>query len=158
MPTPTPTELDRQSRAARASAPAESNVIEAIGGGRTAVGDRRPAAKPWAPAVSPPPAPSAKPAKMGCSGYRIKHGTSDEAIVKAIREHAARSVAETEGSPWIAASSLTDEQLLAIIGWSFIAKTACARVAEHLKQHEELRQPAARSGGPARTTVPRTGA
>ena len=69
---------------------------------------------------------------MGCSGYRIKHGTSDEAIVKAIREQAAKSVAETEGSPWIAASRLTDEQLLGVIGWSVIAKTACAKVAQHL--------------------------
>jgi hypothetical protein len=49
---------------------------------------------------------------MGCSGYRIKYGTSDEAIVNAIREHATKSMAETEGSPWIGASSLTDEQLL----------------------------------------------
>lgn len=107
-------------------------MIEVSGGGRTAVGDRRPAAKPAAPAASPAPAPVAKPAKMGCSGYRIKYGTSDEAIVRAIREHATKSVAETEGSPWIAASSLTDEQLLAVIGWSVIPKTACARVAKHL--------------------------
>jgi hypothetical protein len=107
-------------------------VIEVSGGGRTAVGDRRPAAKPAAPAVSPTPEPAPAPAKMGCSGYRIKYGTSDEAIVKAIREHASKSVAETEGSPWIAASSLTDEQLLAVIGWSVIAKTACARVAQYL--------------------------
>jgi len=71
---------------------------------------------------------------MGCAGYRIKHGTSDEAIVNAIREHAAKSVAETEGSPWIAASRLTDEQLLAVIGWSVLAKTACARVAQHLNE------------------------
>jgi hypothetical protein len=132
MPTPTPAEPAFQSRAARGDGAAESNVIEASGGGRTAVGDRRPASKPWAPAVSPAPAPPTKPATMGCSGYRIKYGTSDEAIVKAIREHAARSVAETEGSLWIAANSLTDDQLLAIIGWSVLAKTACARVAEHL--------------------------
>jgi hypothetical protein len=133
MPIPTPTKPARQSPAARGDAAAESNVIEVSGGGRTAVGDRRPAAKPAAPAASPTPAPAAaKPAQMGCSGYRIKHGTSDEAIVKAIREHAAKSVAETEGSPWIAASSLTDEQLLAVIGWSFLAKTACAKVAQHL--------------------------
>jgi hypothetical protein len=135
MPTPTPTEPAFQPRAARADAPAESNVIEASGGGRTAVGDRRPATKPWAPPVSPAPAPPAKPAKMGCSGYRIKYGTSDEAIVKAIRDHASRNVAETEGSPWIGANSLSDEQLLAIIGWSVLAKTACARVAEHLSSH-----------------------
>ena len=133
MPTPTPTEPALQSRAARGDAATDSNVIEIIGGGRTAVGDRRPAAKPAAPAVSPTPAPAApKPAKIGCSGYRIKYGTSDEAIVKAIREHATKSVAETEGSPWIAASSLTDEQLLAVIGWSVLAKTACAKVAQHL--------------------------
>ena len=133
MPTPTPTKPALQSRAARGDAATGSNVIEIIGGGRTAVGDRRPAAKPAAPAVSPTPAPAApKPAKMGCSGYRIKYGTSDEAIVKAIREHATKSVAETEGSPWIAASSLTDEQLLAVIGWSVLAKTACAKVAQHL--------------------------
>ncbi len=133
MPTPTPTKPALQSRAARGDAATGSNVIEIIGGGRTAVGDRRPAAKPAAPAVSPTPAPAAaKPAKIGCSGYRIKYGTSDEAIVKAIREHATKSVAETEGSPWIAASSLTDEQLLAVIGWSVLAKTACAKVAQHL--------------------------
>jgi hypothetical protein len=133
MPTPTPTEPSLQPRAAPRDVAAESNVIEVSGGGRTAVGDRRPAAKPAVPAVSPAPAPVAeKPAKMGCSGYRIKHGTSDEAIVNAIREHAAKSVAEAEGSPWIAASSLTDEQLLAVIGWSVLAKTACARVAQHL--------------------------
>jgi hypothetical protein len=69
---------------------------------------------------------------MGCSGYRIKYGTSDEAIVEAIREHAAESVAETDGSPWIGASSLTDEQLLAVIGWSVTPQTACARVQAHL--------------------------
>lgn len=133
MLTPTATEPALHSRAARENAAAESKVIEMIGGGRTAVGDRRPAAKPAAQAVSPAPAPvAAKPAAMGCSGYRIKHGTSDEAIVKAIREHAAKSVAETDDSPWINATSLTDEQLLTVIGWSFLAKTACAMVAQHL--------------------------
>jgi hypothetical protein len=131
MPTPTPTESALQSHAAHGDAVAKSNVIE-ISGGRTAAGDRRPAARPAAAAVSPAPEPAPKRAKMGCSGYRIKHGTSDDAIVKAIRRHAAESVAETEGSPWTAASSLTDEQLLAVIGWSFIAETACAKVAQHL--------------------------
>jgi hypothetical protein len=135
MPTPTPTRPALQSRAAAGDAAFDSNVIEISGGGRTAVGDRRPAAKPAALAVSPTLAPAvAKPAKMGCSGYRIKYGTSDEAIVKAIREHATKSVAETEGSPWLAVSSLTDEQLLAVIGWSVLAKTACARVAQHLSE------------------------
>ncbi len=132
MPTPTPTKPALQSRAARGDAATDSDVIEISGGGRTAAGDRRPAPKSAAPTISPTPAPAAKPAKMGCSGYRIKYGTSDEAIVKAIREHATKSVAETEGSPWIAASSLTDEQLLAVIGWSVLAKTACAKVAQHL--------------------------
>ncbi len=133
MPTPTPTKPALQPPAARGDAAAESNVIEISGGGRTAVGDRRPAAKPAAPAIIPTPAlAAAKPAKMGCSGYRIKYGTSDEAIVKAIREHATKSMAETDGSPWVGASSLTDEQLLAVIGWSVIAKTACAKVAQHL--------------------------
>ena len=133
MPTPTPTKPGLQSGEARGDAGTDCNVIEISGGGRTAVGDRRPAAKPATPPVISAPAPAAaKPAKIGCSGYRIKYGTSDEAIVKAIREHAARSVAETEGSPWIAASSLTDEQLLAVIGWSVLAKTACAKVAQHL--------------------------
>jgi hypothetical protein len=131
MPTSTPTKPALEPRAASGDAARDSNVI-ANNGGRTAVGDRRPAAKPATPAASPAPVSVLKPAKMGCSGYRIKHGTSDEAIVKAIREHAARSVAETEGSPWIAASSLTDEQLLAVIGWSVFAKTACAMVAQHL--------------------------
>jgi hypothetical protein len=136
MTTPIPTSAKSalQPRAARVDAAALSDVIEVSGGGRTAVGDRRPAAKPVAPALIPPPGPAAKPAKMGCSGYRVKHGTSDEAIIKAIREHAAECVAETEGSPWIAASSLTDEQLLAVIGWSVIAKTACAKVAQHLSE------------------------
>jgi hypothetical protein len=132
MPAPAPTKPAPQSRGAPGDAVTGSSVIEISGGGRAAVGDRRPAARPAAPAVSPAPAPAAKPARMGCSGYRIKYGTSDEAIVKAIREHAAKAVAETEGSPWIAASNLTDEQLLAVIGWSVIAKTACARVARHL--------------------------
>jgi hypothetical protein len=118
-------------------------VVEIIGGGRTAVGDRRPTAKAVTPAVSPVPvaAPVAKPAPMGCSGYRIKHGTSDQAIIQAIREHAATSVAETDGSPWVAAGSLTDEQLLGIIGWSVFAKTACARVAQHLA--DKAAEPAA---------------
>ena len=121
-----------ESLAVRGAA-ATSNVIEISGGGRTAVGDRRPAVKPAAPPVSPAPTPAApKPAKMGCSGYRIKYGTSDEAIVKAIREHAIQRVAENDGSPWIGASSLTDEQLLAVIGWSITANTACARVHAHL--------------------------
>ena len=133
MPTPTSNELAGQSRAPRRTAAAGSNLIEIIGGGRAAVGDRRPAAKPAAPAVSPlPPPVAAKPAKMGCSGYRIKHGTSDEAMVRAIREHATKILAVTAGSPWIGASSLTDEQLLEVIGWSVIAKTACAKVQAHL--------------------------
>jgi|HubBroStandDraft_2_1064218.scaffolds.fasta_scaffold54281_2 hypothetical protein len=133
MPAPTPAQPALQGRSPYGDAAASSKVIEISGGGRTAVGDRRPAAKLAAPAVSLPPAPPApKPAAMGCSGYRIKYGTSDGAILKAIRDHAARSVAETEGSPWIGASSLTDEQLLAVIGWSVLAKTACARVAKHL--------------------------
>ena len=133
MPTPTPAKPAPHSPAARGAAAATSNVIEISGGGRTAAGDRRPAAKPAAPPVSPTPAPAApKPAKMGCSGYRIKYGTSDEAIVKAIREHATESVAENGGSPWTGASSLTDEQLLAVIGWSVTPKTACARVQAHL--------------------------
>lgn len=132
MPTPTPAKPALQSRAARGDDAAESNVIEISGGGRTAVGDRRPAAKPAAPVPTPAPA-APRPAKMGFSGYRIKCGTSDEAIVKAIREHATKSMAETEGSPWIGASSLTDDQLLAVIGWSVIAKTACAKVAQHLR-------------------------
>jgi hypothetical protein len=133
MPTPTATKRALHSRAARGNAPTESSVIEASSGGRTAVGDRRPAAKPPALAVSPTFAPAeAKPAQMGCSGYRIKHGTSDAAIVKAIREHAAKSAAETEDSPWITATNLTDDQLLAVIGWSVLAKTACAKVAQHL--------------------------
>ena len=133
MPTPTPTKPAPQSPAARGAAAAKSNVIEISGGGRTAVGDRRPGAKPAAPPVSPTPAPAAaKPAKMGCSGYRIKYGTSDEAIVKAIREHANESVAETDGSPWIGASSLSDEQLLAVIAWSVTPKTACAKVQAYL--------------------------
>jgi hypothetical protein len=121
-----------QPGAAPGNAATGSNVIGIIGGGRTAVGDRRPATKPAIPIVAPAPPPVAKYPAMGCSGYRIKHGTSDEAIVKAIREHASKSVAETEGSPWIAASSLTDEQILSVIGWSVFAKTACARVAKHL--------------------------
>ena len=115
------------------SAP-ESRVIDINGGGRITVGDRRPAAKPAVPVVIPPPEPAAKPARMGCSGYRVKYGTSDELIVQAIREHAATSVAESEGSLWAAASSLTDEQLLSVIAWSVTAKTACARVAKHLSE------------------------
>ena len=133
MPTPTPAKPAPQWPAARGAAAATSKVIEISGGGRTAVGDRRPSAKPAAPAVSPTPEPAApKPAKMGCSGYRVKYGTSDEAIVKAIRQHADASVAETDGSPWAGAGSLTDEQLLAVIGWSVTVKTACARVQAHL--------------------------
>jgi hypothetical protein len=133
MPTPTPAEPALQSRAARGDAATQSNVIEISGGGRTAVGDRRPVVKPPAPAVSPTPAPATpKPAKMGCSGYRLKYGTSDAAILEAIREHANKALAETEGSPWIGVSSLTDEQLLAVIGWSVIPKTACAKVAQYL--------------------------
>jgi hypothetical protein len=131
MPTPTPLTPAVRSRYERDDPAVQTNVIAASGGGRTATGDRRPAAKP-APALGPVPAPPVQPAKLGCSGYRIKHGTSDAEILRAIREHAAVSVAETEGSPWIAVSGLTDEQLLAVIGWSFIVETACSKVAEHL--------------------------
>jgi hypothetical protein len=131
MPAPAATMPAFHSAAARGIVPTESNVIE-VSGGRTAVGDRRPAAKTAPPPVSPAPEPAEKPAKMGCSGYRIKHGTSDEAIVKAIREHADKSVAEMEDSSWITVANFTDEQLLAIIGWSVLAKTACDKVAKHL--------------------------
>jgi hypothetical protein len=135
MPAPTTTEPAPPAPAERGNARTESNVIEINGGGRTAVGDRRPAVKTALAANSAPapaaPAPPA-PAKIGCSGYRLRHGTSDEVIVKAIREHADKCVAETEDSPWITAANLTDDQLLAVIGWSFLATTACAKVAQHL--------------------------
>jgi hypothetical protein len=131
IPTPSATMPALYSSEGRGNAATESNVIE-VSGGRTAVGDRRPVAKPAVLPVSPTPAPAAKPAKMGCSGYRLKHGTSDEAIVKAIRDHAERIVADMDDSSWAAVTNLTDEQLLAIIGWSVLAKTACARVAQHL--------------------------
>lgn len=135
MPAASATELTLHSLAAHDDAAVESRVIEMIGGGRSAVGDRRPSGRPAAPAVSPAPVRVVpEPVKMGCSGYRIKHGTSDEAIVKAIREHAAKSVAETDNSPWLTASNFTDEQLLAVIGWSFLPKTACAMVAQHLSE------------------------
>jgi hypothetical protein len=81
---------------------------------------------------------------MGCSGYRIKHGTSDAAIVKAIREYAAKSAAETEDSPWITATDLTDDQLLAVIGWSVLAKTACAQGSPAPERHERLTEPGRR--------------
>jgi hypothetical protein len=133
MPAASATELTLHSLAAHDNAAVESRVIEMIGGGRSAVGDRRPSGKPRVPAVSPAPVRVLpEPVKMGCSGYRIKHGTSDEAIVKAIREHAAKSVAEADNSLWLTAADLTDEQLLGVIGWSFLAKTACAMVAQHL--------------------------
>ena len=54
----------------------------------------------------------AKPAKMGCSGYRIKYGTSDEAIVTAIREHASKSVAETEGRCGSVRAPLDDSAII----------------------------------------------
>lgn len=132
MPAPLAAQSALQPLASPGHPAPESRVIEISGGGRITVGDRRPAIKPAVPVVSPPPEPAVKPARMGCSGYRLKYGTSDELIVKAIREHAARSVAETDASPWAAASSLTDEQLLGVIAWSVTAKTACARVAKHL--------------------------
>jgi hypothetical protein len=135
IPAASAAELTLHSLAAHDDTAGESSVIEMIGGGRSAVGDRRPSARPRFPAVSIAPVQVVpEPVKMGCSGYRIKHGTSDEAIVKAIREHAAKSVAETDNSPWLTAASLTDEQLLAVIGWSFLAKTACAMVAQHLSE------------------------
>jgi hypothetical protein len=132
MPVPFSAQSALQPPAPRERSAPDSRVIEISGGGRITVGDRRPAAKSAVLVASPPPEPAVKPAAMGCSGYRVKYGTSDEEIVRAIREHAATSVAETDGSLWAAASSLTDEQLLAVIAWSVTAKTACARVAKHL--------------------------
>jgi hypothetical protein len=134
MPVPFSAPSVLQPPAPRGGSAPDSRVIEISGGGRITVGDRRPAAKSEVLVASPPPEPAVKPARMGCSGYRVKYGTSDELIVQAIREHAARNVAETDGSLWAAASSLTDEQLLAVIAWSVTAKTACARVAKHLSE------------------------
>ncbi len=142
MPTPTPAMPVRQSGAALGAAAARSDVIEISGGGRTAVGDRRPAAKPAGPVVSATPAPVvAKPAKMGCSGYRMKYGTSDEAIVTAIREHASKCVAETEGSLWIGASALDDSAIIGLIAWSITPVTAINRVQKHLSDANALTQP-----------------
>lgn len=107
------------------------------GGGRTATGDRRPVPKAqWAaeaqPAVEAQPAPEAK-VLMGMSGYRIKCGTSDAAIVAAIRSHAATMCEAEDAGGWdVIQEATTDEELIGLIAWSVIPKTAISRVQKHL--------------------------
>lgn len=68
---------------------------------------------------TPTPAEKAKKTTLGPSGYRQKYGTTDEAIVKAIRDDA-------EANEW--ELTLNDGELLAVIGWAYTPKSAVVKV------------------------------
>lgn len=109
------------------------------GGGRTATGDRRPVPKARSAAEAPvaEAQPAPEPRKlMGMSGYRTKCGTSDAAIVAAIRSHAATMCEAEDAGGWdVILDGTTDEELIGLIAWSVIPKTAISRVQKHLTDH-----------------------
>jgi HD superfamily phosphohydrolase YqeK len=95
--------------------------------------------KAQAPATGQPKA--AKP-KLGPSGYRRNAGTSDQELVKAVRVHAEAHI--TEG--WdVVTEAMTDEEIVAAIGWSTTAKTAIVKLSKIVAVHADRRAEAAQS-------------
>jgi len=110
--------------ARKTSAIAEDAVVTAIG--RTTTGDngggRQPAdvkaARAKAAATKAGPAKTVTATAIGPSGYRAEFGVlTDEQLVQAVR-------ASFEPSEF----TLTDEQIVDIIGWALTARTAVAKV------------------------------
>jgi hypothetical protein len=110
--------------ARKTSAIAEDAVVTAIG--RTTTGDngggRQPAdvkaARAKAAATKAGPAKIVTATAIGPSGYRAEFGVlTDEQLVQAVR-------ASFEPSEF----TLTDEQIVDIIGWALTARTAVAKV------------------------------
>jgi hypothetical protein len=109
--------------AGESTATAKPVIVNAIG--RTTTGDngggRQPAAvkaRVKAAASKTAPAKSVTATAMGPSGYRAEFGVlTDEQLVEAVR-------ASFEPSE----ITLTDEQIVAAIGWALTARTAVTRV------------------------------
>lgn len=110
--------------ARKTSATAEAVVVTAIG--RTTTGDngggRQPAdvkaARAKAAASKAGPAKTVTATAIGPSGYRAEFGVlTDEQLVQAVR-------ASFEPGEF----TLTDEQIVDIIGWALTARTAVAKV------------------------------
>jgi hypothetical protein len=110
--------------ARKTSATAEAVVVTAIG--RTTTGDngggRQPAdvkaARAKAAASKAAPAKTVTATAIGPSGYRAEFGVlTDEQLVQAVR-------ASFEPGEF----TLTDEQIVDIIGWALTARTAVAKV------------------------------
>lgn len=89
--------------------------------GRSATGDNGGGRKPKAAKPSETPKPKAQPkAKkpvLGQSGYRAKYGVSDAEILKGIRAELGDDV-----------KGMSDEQILAVIGWALTVKSGVAKV------------------------------
>jgi hypothetical protein len=110
--------------ARKVSATAEAAIVTAIG--RTTTGDNGGGRQPadvkaaWAKAAASKAAPakSVTATAMGPSGYRAEFGVlTDEQLVQAVR-------ASFEPGEF----TLTDEQIVDIIGWALTARTAVAKV------------------------------
>jgi hypothetical protein len=105
------------------TAPAKPVIVRAIG--RTTTGDngggRQPAdvkARVKAAASKTAPAKSVTATTMGPSGYRAEFGVlTDEQLVEAVR-----------GSFEPGEFTLTDEQIVAAIGWALTVRTAVTKV------------------------------
>lgn len=108
-----------------ASAARVTDAKGATSTGRTTTGDNggghnltNKGKKPQ-PAAKAAPAPAPVVEALGPSGYRQKYGTTDEAIVQAIRDDAVANEWEL---------TLSDGELLAVIGWTYMPRSAIARV------------------------------
>lgn len=92
--------------------------------GRPATGDngggRKPKAQPKPKASEQPKAkaqPKPKKPALGTSGYRAKYGVTDAEILKGIRAELGDDV-----------KGMSDEQILAVIGWALTVKSGVAKV------------------------------
>jgi hypothetical protein len=126
MPEATTTTPKPGSRKPTASVTPITDAKGATSTGRTTTGDnggghnltnkgKKP--EPAAKATPTPTPPVAK--ALGPSGYRQKHGTTDEAIVEAIRDDA-------KANEW--ELTLSDGELLAVIAWAYTPRSAIAKV------------------------------
>lgn len=123
----TTTTPETRSRQPPASVTRITDAKGATSTGRTTTGDNggghnltNKGKKPQ-PAATPTATPVAK--ALGPSGYRQKYGTTNEAIVKAIRDDA-------KANEW--ELTLSDGELLAVIGWTYTPWSAIAKVRSSL--------------------------